>query len=110
MAQFVEHRDQQPAPMKTSTGANAPATGKPSPQGAGLLHRAGRHVGDDLKKRLAAAKARVRYHSRRGVGASRTQKPQGEALSLARADVEQLSHFITNMPTTQDEGQPEKRS
>ena len=50
----------------------------------------------ELRKRLAAAKARLRYHSRATAGASKTRLPAGEARSLARADVGQLSHFLSS--------------
>lgn len=52
---------------------------------------------DYIKRRLRSARARVRYHSRSSMGASNTHKPQGEALSLARADVEQLQYFRSKL-------------
>lgn len=56
--------------------------------------RTGTRVGKELKRRLKNARARLRYHTRRGVGASRTRRPQGEAAGLARADVEQLEKLL----------------
>jgi hypothetical protein len=50
-----------------------------------------------LQRRLKAAKRRLAYHSRPGAGASRTAMPAGEAKSLAKADVAQLTYFIKKL-------------
>lgn len=47
-----------------------------------------------VRQRLRVAKHRLRYHSRPGHGCSRTKMPGGEAKSLARADVDNLSRQL----------------
>jgi hypothetical protein len=50
-----------------------------------------------LQQRLRAARKRLAYHSHPGAGASRTVLPAGEAKSLAKADVAQLTYFIQKL-------------
>ena len=61
-------------------------------------------------RRLAAAKRRLKYHSRPGHGASKTRKSPGEAKDLARADIERLKYMIelemAKSPNDQAQAQP----
>lgn len=74
--------------------ANQKAEANEDGAASGLAVGAGFGKGE-LRRRLAAAKSRLRYHSRSTAGASKTHLAAGEARSLARADVSQLTHFLS---------------
>lgn len=62
-----------------------------------------------LVLRLRAAKARLRYHSRPGHGASKTRRPSGEAKALARDDVDSLTREIENFKRATKISRADKR-
>jgi hypothetical protein len=61
---------------------------------------AGAVAQERLVVRLRAAKARLRYHSRPGHGASKTRLFPGEAKQMAKDDVHSLMHEIAKLKSS----------